>query len=1427
MTDYALAEAFVQIRPDTTGFQAETEAKIKAALAGLHPEVTVKVVPDVAGFQALLKAALAKALGSTGKATIPVKVAFDVDEDSLARQLALLKSKMAQTGLVDFLDYDLPIGKIQYQIALLRRLLQQGKLTDFLGVSLNEGDTLQAGVALRQALQRELGNVDLAIGLSPEDIAAEAAAIKAAAKTALGGETIPITEVVTGAGLGDSTAGVEDLTAAEDALAAATVDADAKNVVFQNGLQRMQYLMLGGSKSAEALALINDNVAASADAAAAAIGREATAADALSALGGAGGGGGGGEPPPVPAPAPMPEPGGGGGGGLAGQAAAANADAAALLRLAAASTDAGDAAKFAYAANIASNIGLRDTETLIAPVSEAMNVWAGRWGVLTNKLSLFGGALNGLPLVANVALWHVLTDWVIEFAAVLIPATVAFIAFGAAAAPTAQHIFVQMSNLWTTTQALGQGIYPITNKMMALGNAVKPEVYVLFGEALAVVNAKAGEFSSIAAAAGHQLDILGARAAAALVTGGLGTFMAKGPQDLAKLGAIVGDIFGIVGNLLKTMPGYAQDLLNVFGALFASLEHITGSPITQWVIKLGLAMHGAILYGGLAITAFVLVGNALGALAARFGIADAAALSFDASLFQMGVIGMLTGVKELGVAVVTLAGGEDIAAASSDILAGAFAALDAVNPVVWVVAAAAAIGAIVYALTRATSATRGYDAAVQAALTTVPFNQLGVTLAEQYANTLSDLDLAQQKLNTTQKTSDQVQENGAVTREAMTAQYRNIAGQVAGYRGELGTLQGYQSNYNDLLKAAGGNLAMVSAAGITNNQILGASKSQMAENIILVQAQVDQFKAMALGTGRAGAAMNALNYSGDTTNNMLGSLDVDMAKVTQGQDALIGVILGGEQAFVGFQQAIIQWGTDLGKSAGYMQALTGETSKGLTQQSDFYNTVVPAAQKLVDALEMQLAPTKTITTATADEAKEMLALGGNTTASATIVESFINDALGPGTVNLKDMNTWTKNNSTSQQAFQQAIATSTVNAGILGGTISTLTQDLFNNDLMLSSHVTPDMKAYSNAIVNNGLDSDQARAARLTLIKDYENIGLSAQAATALVNGLTRGLINVPGSKTTTLHLQGVGEISLRGSGAYIQGESGHIQAYAAGTKGGGAAKGWGIVGEKGPELVKFGGGEAVLPMYAGGTPGADMTWLEDTSSGMQGAFASGAAAAFAQGIAKAMSAIGTAGGPLGPAPGIGGNVVGWIEAAMRMAGAPASWLVPLERLVSLESGGNPRAVDPILVDGENATGLFQMLPSTYAAYATVAGGVYNPIAEGVAAIRYIRSRYGDPMNIPGLMSGHYGGYDQGGWLMPGATMAFNGTGKPEMVTTSDKLDDLITEVKRNTNMVCSAIGTLTGVTAGSPAKLASSLNGVASQAVTRVMYPNRAGASR
>jgi phage-related protein len=131
---------------------------------------------------------------------------------------------------------------------------------------------------------------------------------------------------------------------------------------------------------------------------------------------------------------------------------------------------------------------------------------------------------------------------------------------------------------------------------------------------------------------------------------------------------------------------------------------------------------------------------------------------------------------------------------------------------------------------------------------------------------------------------------------------------------------------------------------------------------------------------------------------------------------------------------------------------------------------------------------------------------------------------------------------------------------------------------------------------------------------------------------------------------------------------------------------------------------------------------------------------------------------------GAGGDVIQWLKMAMSDTFAPAGWLPALETLVGKESGGSPTAVNPITVNGEHASGLFQTLPSTYAAYATVPGGIFNPVSDAVAGIRYIMARYGSPYNIPGLMSGNYQGYDAGGWLMPGGPPGVNLSGQPELV---------------------------------------------------------------
>lgn len=99
------------------------------------------------------------------------------------------------------------------------------------------------------------------------------------------------------------------------------------------------------------------------------------------------------------------------------------------------------------------------------------------------------------------------------------------------------------------------------------------------------------------------------------------------------------------------------------------------------------------------------------------------------------------------------------------------------------------------------------------------------------------------------------------------------------------------------------------------------------------------------------------------------------------------------------------------------------------------------------------------------------------------------------------------------------------------------------------------------------------------------------------------------------------------------------------------------------------------------------------------------------------------------------------MDQAIALAGVDPSWKPALEWIVQQESGGNPKAVNPTPVGKEHATGLMQTLPSTFKEYTIPGTDIYNPIYNAVAAIRYIKSRYGSPYKIPGLYKTPWRGY--------------------------------------------------------------------------------------
>lgn len=141
---------------------------------------------------------------------------------------------------------------------------------------------------------------------------------------------------------------------------------------------------------------------------------------------------------------------------------------------------------------------------------------------------------------------------------------------------------------------------------------------------------------------------------------------------------------------------------------------------------------------------------------------------------------------------------------------------------------------------------------------------------------------------------------------------------------------------------------------------------------------------------------------------------------------------------------------------------------------------------------------------------------------------------------------------------------------------------------------------------------------------------------------------------------------------------------------------------------------------------------------------------------------------------GVGGDVDDWIKAAISITGVGDSWFEGMKRLVGWESSGDPTNVNPTEVLGQHASGLVQMLPSTFEAYRLkdLPDDIFNPISNTVASIRYIQDTYDTVYRIPGIEDNDHGafpGYREGGvaWHKQ---LAWVGEDEPEVIAPISKI---------------------------------------------------------
>jgi len=145
----------------------------------------------------------------------------------------------------------------------------------------------------------------------------------------------------------------------------------------------------------------------------------------------------------------------------------------------------------------------------------------------------------------------------------------------------------------------------------------------------------------------------------------------------------------------------------------------------------------------------------------------------------------------------------------------------------------------------------------------------------------------------------------------------------------------------------------------------------------------------------------------------------------------------------------------------------------------------------------------------------------------------------------------------------------------------------------------------------------------------------------------------------------------------------------------------------------------------------------------------------------------------IGGGGGGGGGAARWastILTALAMLGQSAGWLGTVESRMNRESGGDPMVVnkwDANWLAGTPSVSLMQVIGPTFRAYAGpfrntgpfLYGVSVNPLANTYAGLNYALHRYGSLAALA-----RPGGYDSGGWLPTGLSMAYNGTGQPERV---------------------------------------------------------------
>ena len=799
-----------------------------------------------------------------------------------------------------------------------------------------------------------------------------------------------------------------------------------------------------------------------------------------------------------------------------------------------------------------------------------------------------------------------------------------------------EQVGFRMQALYGATEATSAMIGKTTGDVLGLGhafqsaqNAANPIAYELLGE---YVDAARSHMVDLAAA-GLQVDRalggLGAKIDVDLIQQGgqLNSLLSNMVSDLIEIGQVFGNLGHAILNFASDMPGLAEVLLRIADA--ASRVVLWISELPAPLITTFMVFEEMSRWGGGLVTVLGRLGLATSELSGGFFSASRFIGIFSNVLKAIPML-IATLISNIGSAVsgfgrfggvLGSAGGamRDFGADMTDAIEGLSTG--------WVGAigvAAAALGFLVYKTWDARGATESWIASVNKAVSAASNMQVVGVIAAGLAGTMNRLAGAQQ--NQAKAAADTSNSMGTAGRFAQ--QYALNTSYAAQATSELtaeqqkllGQLHNTASGAAAVSKQFGGSLAdsmaLADAAGVnlaTTTVKFGKDMNQAGAQIL---ALVNGYKAMDQAGGILNNDMNALAASAGLQNTKVSQLNQAWDQFLSNATGLTGGIAGLNTDIGEINNAITTAGTKFDVFGGKVVSSTDAAAHALTSFSGTgaqvwqnYNAALQQAEQYTDSLRIAAASgavsQKAYTQQIAYAAQQLLPYAKYSQAAASELSVLVQEAGGPATSSYKTLKEWIDKNTESTKQFDKQTALET-------GTMSDATKVAEDFASTLNSAVAAAMQAGTIASANltgatqkldqawqhaHGTISGPVIAGFQGLVGSLYKVYGNTQTAIGIANayarqlGLTQGQVHqldaaiqhyigtlnrIPRNVDTTItqQIQQIGHLVGSGTG------SGNPLGGGLQTGAQYAAAGVTLVGEQGPELVRFGGGEQVVPSW-------------------------------------------------------------------------------------------------------------------------------------------------------------------------------------------------------------------------------------------------------